>query len=506
MDNIKHLFKHLWKRSKQKETGQGLVEYAILLIFVGIAVVAIVQVMGPTIDNTFERFVRRAPVAPPSLVNYTPPPTFTATATIDPITPPSGPAATSTIAPTETPVPTDTPVSTSTHTPTSTPTSTNTPVPPPCPYAVHTVPANGAVTVQAENFMCGGQGIAYNDVNTGGGGSCATYRTDEASSGVELENTSDTGGGCNVGWIANNEWIRYEVNTASTVQHYFTLRIASNASGRIRIRVTNQFGTNQTNVLTLPVTGGWQTWTEYIVNEPLFLAAGTKNIVEIYTEREGYNFNSFRISTSPPATPAPQGILFVVGDTNLNNGDRAVRDRLQGQGYSVILVDDNAATTADATGKQLVLISSTSSSAAVGVKFRDVNVPVFVWEVALYDEMNMTSSANQGTQDNERRVRIINTSHPIASVFPTGNLNISGNNQSLTWGDPNNNADVIATIDNDTDLATIFTFETGRTMQNGAAAPARRVGFFFTNDTAANLNADGWTLFDRAIRWALGNL
>lgn len=507
MDNIKHLFKHLWKRSKKNEQGQGLVEYALILIFVGIAVVAIVQVMGPTIDNTFERFVRRAPVAPPSLVNYTPPPTFTATATIDPITPPSGPAATSTVAPSETPVPTETPVATNTPTPTSTPTSTNTPVPPPCPYAVHNVPASGTLIVQAENFMCGGQGIAYNDVNAGGGGSCANYRTDEASSGVDLENTSDNGGGCNVGWIANGEWLRYEVRTLSTVQHYFSLRIAANASGRVRVRVTNQYGTTQTNTITLPTTGGWQTWTDYIVDEPLFLAAGTTNIVEIYTEREGYNLNYFTVSTSPPAPPAPEGILFVVGNTTLNSGDRAVRDRLAGQGYDVIVVDDNASNTADADGKELVIISSTSNSGAVGVKFRDVNVPVVTWEVALYDDMKMTDNGNNdsGTgSDNDVNIR--NSSHPLAAGFANGSRQISNSNQSLTWGNPNNNADIIAILGNNQNRATIFSFETGRTMEDSFAAPARRVGFFFTDDTAASINNNGWRLFDAAVSWAVGDI
>lgn len=501
MDNIKHLFKHLWKRSKQKESGQGLVEYAIILIFVGIATVAIVQVMGPTINNTFDRFVRRAPVAPPSLVNYTPPPTFTATATIDPAIPPGGPPPTSTAASTDTPTPTNTPIPTDTPTPTNTPV---TPVPPPCPYAVHNVPGSGLVTIQAENFMCGGQGIAYNDVNGGGGGSCATYRTDETNSGVDLENTSDTGGGCNVGWIANGEWLRYEVNTASTVQHYFSLRIAGNSSGRVRIRVTNQFGTNQTNTITLPTTGGWQTWTDYIVDEPLFLAAGSKNIVEIYTEREGYNLNYFTISTSPPAPPEPEGILFVVGDTNLNSGDRAVRDRLVGQGYDVIIVDDGASNTADADGKELVLISSTSNSGSVGVKFRDVNVPVINWEVALYDDMKMTDNNDSGT-GNDDAVNIRTSSHPLAAGFPNGGRTISNNDQSLTWGYPNNNADVIAILGNNQNRATIFSFETGRTMEDGLVAPARRVGFFFTDNTAANINNNGWRLFDAAVSWAVGD-
>ena len=165
------------------------------------------------------------------------------------------------------------------------------------------------------------------------------------------------------------------------------------------------------------------------------------------------------------------------------------------------------------TGKQLVIISSTSNSNSVGVKFRDVNVPVLTWEVALYDDMEMTGNGNNdsGTGgDNAVNIRRgtpgsqQNPTHPLAGGFSNGSLQISGGNQSLTWGNPNNNADVIAIFSNNQNRATIFSFETGRAMDGGFVAPARRVGFFFTNGTAANINGNGWTLFDAAINWALG--
>ena len=36
-----------------KEEGQGLVEYAIILVFVAIVVIAIMRVMGPSVGNVF---------------------------------------------------------------------------------------------------------------------------------------------------------------------------------------------------------------------------------------------------------------------------------------------------------------------------------------------------------------------------------------------------------------------------------------------------------------------
>lgn len=514
MDNIKHLFKHLIKRhhNKPQEVGQGLVEYALILIFVGIATVAIVQLLGPAIDNTFDRFVRRAPVAPPALVNYTPPPTYTPTATTDPNVPPTNTPIIQNI-PTDTPIPptaTNTAVPpTATQEPTNTPTATATV---PCAYAPANVPANGSVVVQAENYMCGGQGQAYNDYNSGGSGGCATYRIDEVSPGVDLESSGDDGT-CSIGWIADGEWTRYEVTAATTQQYYFTMRIASASSGRIRIRITNRFGTQQTSALTLPITGGWNNWTNYIIDDiPLSLDSGSTNIIEVYTERNGYNFNYFSIDSSPPATPAPEGILFVVGNTNLNVGDRAVRDRLQANGHTLIIVDDNAVNTADATGKELVIISSTSNANYVGPKFRDVSVPVMLWEPYLYDDMGMTSdnSSYRGTDSDENRVRIRNSVHPLAARLSTGNHYVidNGNSNTFSWGRPSGSAtaELVATTRNSSDNHTIFGYETGRTMYSGVPAPARRVGFFLHDSTAADLNSTGWQLFDAAVNWALGDI
>ena len=36
-----------------KEKGQGLVEYALILVLVAIVVIAVLMILGPTIGNTF---------------------------------------------------------------------------------------------------------------------------------------------------------------------------------------------------------------------------------------------------------------------------------------------------------------------------------------------------------------------------------------------------------------------------------------------------------------------
>ena len=44
-----------------KELGQGLVEYAIIISFVAIVVIAVVRLLGPEIGNTFSRLNNSIP-------------------------------------------------------------------------------------------------------------------------------------------------------------------------------------------------------------------------------------------------------------------------------------------------------------------------------------------------------------------------------------------------------------------------------------------------------------
>ena len=109
------------------EKGQGLVEYALILALVALAVVVIIEVLEPAVANVFSQFVQQAPVAPPQLLSYTPPPTNqpppSPTPTLDPsITPSITPTFTPTPIPSNTPTPTTTPSPTNTPTPTITPT------------------------------------------------------------------------------------------------------------------------------------------------------------------------------------------------------------------------------------------------------------------------------------------------------------------------------------------------------------------------------------------------
>src|ERR1700722_6788400 len=76
-------------------------------------------------------------------------------------------------------------------------------------------------TVQVENYDTGGQGTAYNVSSVNG--SANSYRSD----GVDLEATTDTGGGYDLGWTAAGQWFKYTVNVATAGTYTVGLRLAA---------------------------------------------------------------------------------------------------------------------------------------------------------------------------------------------------------------------------------------------------------------------------------------
>ncbi len=140
-------------------------------------------------------------------------------------------------------------------------------------------------TVQAENFDKGGQGVAYNDSDaTNNGGQ---YRTSE---GVDIEASTDTGGGYDVGWTEPGEWMKYTVNAATAKTYVVTARVASgNAGGTAgTFHIEDETGKNLTGTMTVSATGGWQTWAN--VSASAALTAG-KHVLRVVIDSGNAGFN-----------------------------------------------------------------------------------------------------------------------------------------------------------------------------------------------------------------------
>jgi hypothetical protein len=141
---------------------------------------------------------------------------------------------------------------------------TTTPPPSSTPFTGTPVALPG--TVQLENFDNGGANVAYLDNDSANRG--GAYR----STAVDIEGTADTGGGFNVGWIGAGEWLNYTVSVPTAGTYTLEVRVASpSPGGRFHIEFGGQ---DKTGPLTMPNTGGWQTWTT--LSTTVNLSAGTQ--------------------------------------------------------------------------------------------------------------------------------------------------------------------------------------------------------------------------------------
>jgi hypothetical protein len=233
------------------------------------------------------------------------------------------------------------------------------------------------------------------------------------------------------------------------------------------------------------------------------LGAGTY-FYRVYGYNSGGN-SGYSNTASATVGAAQKTALLVVGSTSLNTGDASVKSRLEALGFTVTVKAASSSSTADATGKTLVLVSSTVSSSSVGTKFRDVTVPVIVWESYILDDMRMTATSagsDFGTYGSQTQITVIGAGHPLAAGLSNGLYTVLNSAGTVTWGKPNlSTASRIATLSSDQSRVLIFGYTTGSAMV-GMNAPAKRVGIFLEDSTAALLNGTGSSLFNSAINWA----
>ncbi|MFA6403596.1 MAG: sialate O-acetylesterase [Salinivirgaceae bacterium] len=106
--------------------------------------------------------------------------------------------------------------------------------------------------------------------------------------GIQTENTSDTGGGLNVGWIDANDWMEYAIDVATDTVYKATFHCASpnSTGGAVSILLDGV----QIGSISFTSTGGWQTYKSFSKNIPL--KAG-KHILKLLVTTSGFNINWF---------------------------------------------------------------------------------------------------------------------------------------------------------------------------------------------------------------------
>ncbi len=173
--------------------------------------------------------------------------------------------------------------------------------------------------IEAEDFDNGGEGVAYHDLDVANQG--GAYRT----SGVDLEASSV--GNYNVGWMKAGEWLEYTVDVSAAGTYTIQTDVAAYGNGGTFHIEFN--GVDLTGTMTVPNTGGWQSW-QTVSRSGVPINAG-QQIMRIMLDANGPsgwfgNINSVNItsggSSGPPtitshpanqSVPSGQTATFTVG-------------------------------------------------------------------------------------------------------------------------------------------------------------------------------------------------
>ncbi|MFG3182696.1 MULTISPECIES: glycoside hydrolase family 16 protein [Streptomyces] len=155
-----------------------------------------------------------------------------------------------------------------------------------------TQPGHSMVVDYVQVLTSGGGGTTPPPTGNRDAYSAIQAESFDGQSGVYTESTSDTGGGQNIGALANGDWALYRgVNFGSSAARQFVARVASGAasgvSGLVEVRLDSR--TNAPiGSFAVGSTGGWQSWRTVPAN--IGAVTGTHDVYLTFTSGQPADF------------------------------------------------------------------------------------------------------------------------------------------------------------------------------------------------------------------------
>lgn len=148
----------------------------------------------------------------------------------------------------------------------------------------HAIPGR----IEVEEYDKGGEGLGYHEANENGNQGGGDFRNDE----VDIEVCTDEGGGFNIGYALNGEWLAYSVDVHADGDYDLDVRLAKDGTGGL-LHVEMD-GVDVTGPIGVPNTGGWQTW-ETITVQDVTLTAGEHDMRIVFdTDYSNINYVEFK--------------------------------------------------------------------------------------------------------------------------------------------------------------------------------------------------------------------
>ncbi|OZG71133.1 endoglucanase [Hahella sp. CCB-MM4] len=153
--------------------------------------------------------------------------------------------------------------------------------------------------------------------------------------GIQKEDTSDTGGGQNLGYIDSGDWMTYKVNVPRDGLYTISYRVASLNGGGI-LQAERAGGSPVYGSIEIPSTGGWQNW--ITMSHTVQLSAGEQRL-GLAAVTGGFNINWFNVTEE--GAPAPDAITMQAEDYLVMSGVQLEDTTDVGGGQNVGYIDAN---------------------------------------------------------------------------------------------------------------------------------------------------------------------
>ncbi len=265
----------------------------------------------------------------------------------------------------------------------------------------------------------------------------------DAMNGVQTEPTSDVGGGQNVGWIDNGDWLLFEDVDFGSGASSVDARVASDhAGGTIEFRLDGTSG-QLIGSVNVSYTGGWQSW---VSENGSVSASGIHDLYLVFTGTASgglFNVNWVSFSTDSgdpdPQLPAtPQNLT--VTDVTTSSVSLSWSSANGADGYDILrngsVINSTTATAYQDSG----LAENTSYTYSVRAYNQD----------GISGESNSVSATTEGSTEPDPDTSNVSTGQPV-TVSSTAAIHVGSNatdgNQASYWESANNVFPQTLTVD-----------------------------------------------------------
>ena len=260
----------------------------------------------------------------------------------------------------------------------------------------------GAIRIEAEDYKAGTNDIEYFDFETENFG--GEYRSGEP---VDIEVTTDEGGGFNVGYIKAGEFLTYDVNITEAGNYNLILRVATPTD---EIKNIDALIGEQTYSASFSNTGGWQTFADVIINN-VNLNSGTQEL-RLNLKSKDFNLNYIELVPAAPVVDTTAPIVRL--DNTPDDSDTVVLNQLIDSttvaNFSVTYADNVAVDVATIDGSDVTVAASDGTVVPItlaGINATEDVTPITavysiaapggVWDTA--DAGNYTVTINSAAVD-----------------------------------------------------------------------------------------------------------